>query len=130
MIINIFLVTRGVRIQHKFIIIVPLSLVIWIAVTLLTRPEPKEKLVEFYKRVRPGGFWRPIQKELPGLEKGVLGWGFLVEWLSGVALIYGATFGIGKLIFQEYGQGLILLGIATLGAMVISYKLAVREGLR
>jgi|SRR3989338_3817911 len=129
-IINIFLVTRGVRIQHKFIIIVPLSLVIWIAVTLLTRPEPKEKLVEFYKRVRPGGFWRPIQKELPGLEKGVLGWGFLVEWLSGVALIYGATFGIGKLIFQEYGQGLILLGIATLGAMVISYKLAVREGLR
>lgn len=130
LIINFLLVALGVKVQHRFVLLVPLSIIVWVTVTLLTRPEPKEKLVEFYKRVRPGGFWRPIQEELPGLEKGMLGWGFLVEWLSGVALIYGATFGIGKLIFQEYGQGLILLGIAALGAMVISYKLAVREGLR
>ncbi len=129
-IINIPLVLKGVPIQQKFILIVPSSLIIWITVTILTRPEPNERLREFYKKIRPGGFWRPIQEELPGLEKGVLGWGFLVEWFSGVALIYGATFGIGKLIFQEYGQGLILLGVAVFGAMVLSYKLAILEGLR
>jgi Na+/proline symporter len=130
LVINFLLVVLGVQIQHRFVIIVPFSIIVWMSVTFLTRPEPKEKLVEFYKRVRPGGFWSPIQRELPGLERGVMGWGFLVEWFSGVALIYGATFGIGKLIFQEYGEGLVLLGIATLGATVISYKLGIREGLR
>jgi Na+/proline symporter len=28
--------------------------------TLLTKPEPMEKLIEFYKRCRPPGFWGPV----------------------------------------------------------------------
>ncbi len=123
LIINIVLVILGVKIQHRFAFIVPFSIIVWVAVTFLTQPEPKEKLINFYRKVRPGGFWKPIQKELPGIGKGILDMGFLLEWFSGVALIYGTTFGIGKLVFQEYEQGLILLGLASLGAAIISYRI-------
>src|SRR5205807_3642171 len=35
--------------------------VCWIAVTLLTPPEPESKLREFYRKVRPSALgWRPI----------------------------------------------------------------------
>jgi SSS family transporter len=127
LIINIPLVIKGVPIQQRFILTLPFSLIVWLSVTIFTRPEPREKLIEFYRRVRPGGLWHPIQRELPCVEKGVLHWGFLLDWVSGVAIIYGVTFGTGKLIFQEYRQGLILLGLAILGAVVISYRLKTKE---
>lgn len=126
-VINILLELMGVGIQYRFALIVPSSIIIWVTVTFLTRPVPKEKLMEFYQKVRPGGFWRPIQKELPHIKKGIIGWGLAVDWFSGIALIYGTTFGIGEMLFQEYAQGLILLGLAALGAAVISYRLTRKE---
>lgn len=41
------------------------STILWIAVTLLTAPERNERLIEFYRRARPLGSWRPI-RELSG----------------------------------------------------------------
>lgn len=36
------------------------TLVLWVAVALLTEPEPEPVLVEFYKRAKPMGWWGPI----------------------------------------------------------------------
>ncbi len=36
---------------------------LWIAVALLTPPEPEEKLIEFYLRARPMGWWGPIARK-------------------------------------------------------------------
>lgn len=48
---------------------VPISLVVWLGFTILTPPAATENLIEFYRRVHPGGpGWRPIQK-LVQLEK-------------------------------------------------------------
>ncbi len=44
-----------------------LTCVLWIAVSLLTKPDPEEKLVEFYKRARPMGWWGPIARKA-GME--------------------------------------------------------------
>jgi Na+/proline symporter len=44
----------------KLIIMTAVSTAGMIAVTLLTKAEPREKLIAFYKRVRPPGFWKPI----------------------------------------------------------------------
>ncbi|MCB7129273.1 MAG: hypothetical protein J3T61_07035, partial [Candidatus Brocadiales bacterium] len=68
-----------------------------------------------------------VRKELPHIKRGILGWGLLVEWFSGVALIYGATFGIGKLIFHDYTTGAVLLAIAAVGSGVIAYRLTRKE---
>ena len=36
--------------------------VLWVVVALITKPEPEEKLVEFYRRARPMGAWGPIAR--------------------------------------------------------------------
>lgn len=98
-------------VQHKALIIVPISMVTWITVTLLTRPEPEDKLSLFYQRVRPGGLWPKEWKEQ---------WGstslrsHLLNWMLGLVLIYGATFGLGMMIFGNLGAGLILVCVAAL----------------
>ena len=48
----------------KGFIIIPITIVAWLAATFLTRPVPLDKLNEFYRRVRPGGFWGPVDAEL------------------------------------------------------------------
>ena len=83
--------------------------------------------MKFYSKVRPGGVWGPVKRELPHIKRGVLGWGLLIEWFSGVALIYGSTFGIGKVIFHDYAAGAVLLGIAAVGGGVIIYRLTRKE---
>ena len=45
---------------------VPISLVTWLTATILTRPVDETKLIEFYRRVHPGGpGWRRIIKLIP-----------------------------------------------------------------
>ena len=41
---------------------IPATIVSVVAI-LVTKPEPMDKLVEFYKRMRPWGFWGPVARE-------------------------------------------------------------------
>ena len=47
-----------------------------------------------------------------------------VNWILGVALIYGSLFGIGKLIFKEWGTGLLYLLVAIVAGALISRNLS------
>jgi Na+/proline symporter len=90
------------------------SLLVWITVTLSTRPEPEELLRRFYLRVRPGGRgWRDVAASL-GLEGepmdgGALNW---TNWVAGVVAVYATLFGVGKWIFGERWLAAFLLGLA------------------
>jgi Na+/proline symporter len=97
------------QVQHKALLIIPISIIAWLAVTLLTPPVREETLQRFYERVHPGGFWREDWKRKWGATKLSR---HLVNWLLGVVLIYGATFGIGKLIFGEFIPGTVLIAVA------------------
>jgi len=44
-----------------------LTTLLWLAVTLITDPDEKDVLQEFYRKARPLGFWRPVREEL-GLQ--------------------------------------------------------------
>ncbi len=95
---------------------VAVSTVVWVAVTFATKPESDATLDAFYRRVRPGGpGWVTISTRLGfGREKipgGALAWS---NWLAGVIAVYASLFGIGKLVFLEFGSGLIMLLIAGL----------------
>lgn len=56
-----------------FPLVFVLSLIGCFAGTLLTRPEDEEVLKDFYRRVRPWGFWGPIYRKVlaedPGFQK-------------------------------------------------------------
>jgi len=98
------------------LITVAVSTVIWLAVTYLTPAEDDAVLDSFYQRVRPGGpGWAKVSERLSyGREQipgGALAW---TNWIAGIVAVYSTLFGIGKLVFGEWGAGLILLVIATI----------------
>src|SRR6185503_10675664 len=112
---------------YIMLVTVGITTLIWVVVTLMTSPEPAEKLIAFYRRVRPEGpGWTEIAREAGLAEshaQGRLSLQF-VNWILGVALIYGSLFGIGKLIFKEWGTGLLYLLVAIVAGALISRNLS------
>jgi hypothetical protein len=109
--------------HHKALVLVPVSIVCWLAVTFLTRPVEKRRLAEFVRLVRPGGSWGPVAAETADVKHDGLGPGTVLAWLSGVALVYGLTFGIGQLLLGSRGAGWGLLGLAGLGGVGVAREL-------
>jgi Na+/proline symporter len=112
---------------YLMLVTVGITTIVWVAVTLITQPEPREKLVAFYRRVRPEGpGWTEVAAEAGLAEshaQGRLSLQF-ANWILGCALIYGSLFGIGKLIFKEWGAGLLYLLVAIVAGALISRNLS------
>ena len=98
------------------------STAVWIAVTYATPPTSMERLVEFYRRVRPPGWWGPVREAIgqpprartEGLRRG------LALWALGTTFIYAAMFAVGKLLLLElgWGIGLGVVAVVTGGALL------------
>jgi Na+/proline symporter len=109
------------------IVTVAITTAVWLAVTFLTRPESRETLVAFYRRTRPSRVgWRPIADLAPDVQPSRDGLSNLIDWVAGCVLIYGVLFGVGKLLLQETGLGLLLLGLGLAGGAVIYRDLSRR----
>jgi len=90
-----------------------ITTLVWILVTLLTRPEGEETLVNFYRKVRPHvAGWRPVAQLAPDVPATRDLGSNLRLWLLGCAMVYAALFGVGKLCFGQFGPAALLLGIA------------------
>jgi hypothetical protein len=98
------------------LITVALSTLVWLAVTFLTAPERQDVLEAFYRRVRPGGpGWAAVSERM-GLGRepipgGALAW---TNWVAGIVAVYATLFGIGKVVFGQIGNGVVLLVIAAI----------------
>jgi hypothetical protein len=103
--------------QHiSLLVTIAFTTVIWLAVTYLTKPVKKEKLISFYKLVKPAGpGWKKIQSE-SGLDSSPdsLTLSF-AGWVTGCLFVYSALFGTGAYIY-----GRISLAIFWTGLFVIS----------
>ena len=112
---------------YLMLVTVGLTSLVWVVVTMLTRPEPIEKLIAFYRRVRPEGpGWNDIAARADLSEshaQGRLSLQF-VNWILGCALIYGSLFGIGKLIFKEWAAAALYLFVAIVAGVLISRNLS------
>jgi SSS family transporter len=90
--------------------IIPVSVAVWVIVTFITKPVREEKLIAFYKHVRPGGpGWRRIQAKIPGAENDRVGLSNLKGYIAAVIGIYAALIGIGKLILGPTWLGALLM---------------------
>src|SRR5207244_11743399 len=84
------------------LITVAITTGVWLAVTLLTRPEPEGTLVAFYRRTRPSrAGWGPVAALAPDVRASADGLANLLDWAAGCVLIYGVLFGVGKLLLHE-----------------------------
>lgn len=108
----------SLQVHHKLMIIVPLAILAWLTATFITKPEPFDQLTLFYKRVQPGGWWKPIASDFNHTLQPVSS-GIFIQWIAGIMMIYGFTFGIGNLIFNNFGNAVLLLGSAIIGSYLI-----------
>jgi Na+/proline symporter len=111
---------------HLMLVTVGLTTVAWLLVTWLTPPEPREKLIAFYRRVRPGGpGCKPIRAAAGELDAPTESLGIqFYNWILGCTLIYATLFGIGKIIFKEWAAGFIFIVVAVVAGALISLNLA------
>lgn len=98
----------------------------WLIVTFLTRPEPDAVLIQFYRRVRPGGpGWTRIAAAAGGPPPERIG-GLVIDWIAGVALVYAALFGVGALILRSAVASLPYFAVAAIAILVIYRDLSRR----
>ena len=105
----------------NLLILVPVCFVIWLTVTMLTKPVDEEKLIEFYKRVRPGGpGWNRIREKIGvgappvgGMKRN------LANCLVGIAAVYSALFGIGRIVLGAWEIGVLHLIVTLAGGYFI-----------
>ncbi len=109
---------------YLLLITVAFTTAIWVTVTFLTSPEPDEKLLSFYRRVRPNArFWKPIAKQatdIAPVKDGILN---LINWISGVAMIYSFLFGLGQIILGSMMLGIIFLIAGFIFGGIIFYQM-------
>jgi len=105
------------RPEYRSLLVACISLAAWLIATFLTRPEPREHLVAFYRRIRPDGpGWGTIAAHAPDVRPdGGLGRSVL-RALLGTAAIWLTLPGIGGLIFGEYGKAAACLAAAAAAA--------------
>ena len=109
------------------IITVSITTVVWLAVTFLTAPEPRDTLVAFYRRTHPSAMgWKPVAALAPDVKPSRDGVSNFIDWIAGCVLIYGVLFGTGKLLLHETGSGFVLLTCGVVAGAVIYLDLSRR----
>ena len=111
----------------SLLITVATTTIVWVAVTLMTRPTSRETLVNFYTLVRPAGpGWKSIRAETglaaspDSLPMSLLG------WVLGCTFVYAALFGAGSFLYGKTSQGavwLVLFVLSGVGLLLILPRL-------
>jgi SSS family transporter len=93
--------------RHQ-IIVVPVSIITWLVVTYLTKPEPDETLLNFYRKIRPWGFWGAVSNADPTVSR-----------TSFIPVVVNCLLGIGFIFFSMIGVGKFLLGAPFVGTVMV-----------
>jgi SSS family solute:Na+ symporter len=122
---NLFAGNGSVEFAKTAITTTGITTLVWIIVTLTTKPEPQAVLQRFYRDVRPDvRGWRPVAATVPDVPATRDLGTNLVTWIFGCTLVYATLFSTGYLIMGEIMRGIILALIAVLSAFVLRAKLA------
>jgi Na+/proline symporter len=101
--------------------------IVWLITTLLTQPEPEERLLQFYRRVRPTVHgWKHIAVLAPEIRPVRDLGANTFDWIMGCALVYCSMFSVGELVLQEWLPGFLLLLAAAGSGWFIYWSLSRR----
>ena len=104
------------------LVTVAVTTLVWLVTTFLTAAEPMDKLVNFYRKVRPEGpGWDRVASQA-GLTPANASGGLAVQfanWFLGCLLIYAFLFGIGYVIFGEMLKGVCFLLVGAIASATI-----------
>lgn len=107
---------------QELILGVSITTATWILVTLFTKPTDKKTLQDFYVRIRPSGkSWeKAVGSEVYNsvTERGSLPLQILAMFL-GCLMVYAALFGTGYILYDQMGNGALLLSVAAVLAVLL-----------
>jgi len=85
----------------------------WLAVTYFTKPTDEQTLKNFYEKIHPGGIgWKMFSKKYPHVQQDG-GYVYLFfNWILGVVVVYAALYATGRIIFEDYLNGILALIIS------------------
>jgi solute:Na+ symporter, SSS family len=99
---------------------IAITTAVWLATAFATAPTDRQKPHRFYERARPAGpGWSAIRAECPGTQSPDNLSAAFTCWFAGLALVYGALFGAGHLLFGHRTAGLIGVVAAVGGGAVL-----------
>jgi solute:Na+ symporter, SSS family len=93
-----------------------------VSLVISKQPDPR-LLVEFYRKVRPAGFWGPVAALAPDVERPREGLTALIGIVGGMAMVYGLMLGLGFVLLGDNTHGALGLGIALVGAVGVTSAL-------
>lgn len=100
----------------RFTLNLVISTVIWVVVTYLTAPEPETKLVDFYRRVRPAGFWKPVAERAGVVHPLMIGKAEYTAWALGSGGLICLVVGLGKVVLGQYLGAVFLIALGIVAA--------------
>ncbi len=110
----------NVQFPDSLYIIVPITTAAWLVTAFLTKPTEESKLANFFKQIRPGGIgWKKFKLKYPDVKTDK-GYRYLfLSWLFGIVLVYMFLFGVGKFIFGEYLNAMVLFLIGIIAGFLV-----------
>lgn len=94
----------------RALVILVVCSVLWVTVALLTPPDSADRLDQFYRKVRPGGWWGPVAARCGVVDSGLaparIRW---LGWAAGMTFLYGWLVGIGHVLTGRPASGITLL---------------------
>ncbi len=102
----------------KMVLGIVVTTVAWLVATYLTKPVDESTLIEFCRKIRPGGpGWRKIEvvARAAGVAPQDDGWNVpvgLLCMLLGCLMVWAAVFGVGHLLYGRLLSGGVMSGVA------------------
>jgi solute:Na+ symporter, SSS family len=103
---------------------IAITTAVWVAAAFWTQPTDPETLKRFYVKVRPAGpGWAAVRRELPGVASPDNLAAAFACFFAALALVYGALFGSGYLLFGQPTAGLVWSAVAVAGGIVLAVQM-------
>jgi SSS family solute:Na+ symporter len=101
----------------RALVVTAVTTVVWLIVTFVTKPEPQDVLLKFYRSVRPQVTgWQPLAALAPEVPiTHDLGRN-LFSWVLGCLMVYLTLFGLGHLLLGPFWEGAGLLTVSAICA--------------
>ena len=98
----------------RAVIILLITTAIWVLVAFITKPVDEQVLNDFYRRVRPSGWWGPVANKNPDISRDIPLKKRWLGWILGVGFIYCSLLGIGYFVTARYLLGTLLVLVTLL----------------
>ena len=113
--------------HYALLTTIAVTTVCWVLTAFLGPRTDRQKLIEFYKKVRPfGPGWKRIREEA-GISEAEAAASHeniplaLLGWSAGCTAIWSSLFTVGNILYGRMGLAMMLLGVFIVSGLVLIY---------